>query len=80
MITQREIAEELNNRADLLNRDYRGQLIPITRKTVQSLMKKANYSRKKVQKIPKNRNSPGTIENRYYYCLKYMEVMELPNV
>lgn len=42
-------------------------------------MKKANYSRKKVQLVPKNRDSPQNMENRYHYCKKYLELLEIPN-
>lgn len=62
----------MNQCQDLLTRDRDGHLQPITRKIVQSLLKKGNYSRKKVQMVPKNRNSPQTLENRYHYCCKYL--------
>jgi hypothetical protein len=78
VMTQQEIADEMNQCQDLLARDRNGHLQPITRKTVQVLLKKGNYSRKKVQMVPKNRNSPQTIENRFHYCQRYLQLLALP--
>ncbi len=30
--------------------------------------------------IPINRNTPQTIENRFHYCKKYLELLKIPNV
>lgn len=62
----------MNQCQDLLVRDKNGHLIPINKRCVQSLLKKGNYSRKKVQLVPKNRNSPQSVENRYHYCKRYL--------
>lgn len=79
VLTQQEIADEMNQCQDLLTRDHNGHLQPITRKLVQELLRKGNYSRKKVQLVPKNRNSPQTVENRFHYCKQYLELLTIPN-
>lgn len=61
MITQQEIVDEMNQCQELLCRDKNGHLIPINKRCVQFLLKKGNYSRKKVQLVPKNRNSPQSV-------------------
>lgn len=53
--------DEMNQCQELLCRDKNGHLIPINKRCVQFLLKKGNYSRKKVQLVPKNRNSPQSV-------------------
>ena len=40
----------------------------IAYKAVSRLMRLANFTRKKVTLIPKNRNSERTVEERYHFC------------
>jgi hypothetical protein len=79
VLTQQELTDELNKIEGLQSRDRNGQLIPINKKIVQQLLHVGKYSKKKVQLVPKNRNSPQTLENRFFYCKRYMEILQETN-